>query len=162
MSVNVYGLVPSGAGGGGPRECFRASGWAWASLLAVTRMAAGKHGLDVDTDGWDVNEGAGLATQAGCDRLADAIERELTTRPPAAAVAAPSGASRTARSGEFAVTGWASSPAEIPFWEEYPDGFVPTGAPLAVREREAAQPGWADLVAEWVRFLRGCGGFEIW
>lgn len=57
---------------------FRANVWSWRPIHQLCAELNERHNLGLDLAGWGFNNGAGLRNQKDCDKLADAIEAEVT------------------------------------------------------------------------------------
>lgn len=117
------------SGKGNKDAYFRANVWSWRPLHALCEGVLGKRLED-----WGYNDGAGLATQAECNELAEKIEAYLKQFPKEE-IALESNL-RVDEEGKFLLPG--STEGKSPY----------------TTDREHAQ--------EFVEFLRSCDGFEIW
>lgn len=60
-----------------PGAYFRANWWSWRPIAVLSQMASNRYGLNFDFSGWGSNDGRGLDDEIDCNRLADAIENLL-------------------------------------------------------------------------------------
>ena len=73
MGMDVYGRE-------NPEAYFRLNVWSWSPLYLLIKEANLRFKLGISQkcmEAMEFNEGAGLRTQAKCDRLADALEKLL-------------------------------------------------------------------------------------
>ena len=133
MGMDVYGRKNEAA-------CFSTSMWGWRPLHLLISEANQRRGLEISAELLELmryNEGAGLKTQAECDRLADALDELLREH----------GETITMERGLTAVLG------KIRRWLK-PTRFGDASGPLHRISK--------DRVKEFIVFLRMCGGFYVW
>jgi len=179
MGMDVSGRNPTTEAGG----YFRASVWSWPDIIAAIEAT----GTEVPVS-WCFNDGAGYEDQASCTELADKIDDLLLKEPILVTSDNPNTATiRKMLSGalkevvdqteEDGVTrevvtdsGLGIQITKVPR-HAYEETGALKGRPHEVSLQdpsswvnlpEAGRP--ADLVhiADFSKFLRGCGGFEIW
>lgn len=112
---------------------FRANAWSWRPIMCLVHELNEALGLPI-TAGWEYNDGAGLHSQADCDKLAEAIEKHVAEGRQRYVMASDC---RVDDAGRF-------------LRDDQPGG-------------KSAYETDADHILEFARFLRECGGsFEIW
>ncbi len=123
MGMDVYGKAHTRPEG----KYFRVNIWGWGPICEFMEQA----GFEVP-ESWHMNDGAGLATQAECDTLAEKLQVFL-------------------REQEFSKLSLLSD-----LQVDSTGRFLPKGqqgeSPYSVRR---------EKLEDWIRFLRACGGFEI-
>lgn len=135
MGMDVFGKQPSADCG----RYFRASIWMWAPLLehmhASCRDLLGEELLE----SLSYNDGKGPDDQATCTELADRFERGLAQYP--SGFELESDDVRVNAEGRFVLCDPAGPKPEK------------TVSPFRIAGEE---------IAEWIAFLRHCGGFAVW
>ena len=135
MGMDVYGRDPSDEQG----KYFRANIWYWPQVLSAIRAT----GTEVP-DSWQFNDGQGYETQEECTALADKLD-ELVESDAALEIHMLPGAQALLSKIEGL------------------QGFDEISSPGAeVFEEQGAAPMDKELITEFSKFLRSCGGFEIW
>jgi len=116
-------------------EYFRANIWSW-PIIAGLCDEAGFGNIH-----WCFNDGAGLSTQVECDSLADALAAKLEQMPEKLFV-------------------------ETNCWTDGNGALLSAdSAKEASQDEIAVEPACSatrEMVADFVKFLRKCGGFAIW
>ena len=131
MGMDVYGRKPTTEAG----KYFRANVWSWRPIHAICDQFC-------DTKHWEYNDGAGLGTQAECDRLADNLDGYLATMPETVSI----GEERDLK---------VDSERRLLSGDE---------ALQAMCEGKVLRSPWTvrrEHLQKFVAFLRGCGGFKI-
>ncbi len=135
MGMDVSGRKPKNKDG----EYFRANIWSWRPIHERCEEVNSLYNLGLDMNGWSFNDGNGFTTQEECDKLADAIESR--------------GVEDLVWDGGMYVhpeTGTFLKSTKVRTYCEED------------RKRLSAWKTSAPHLAEFVKFLRNCGGFEIW
>ena len=162
MGMDVSGRNPSTEEG----YYFRANCWSWRPIHALCEITKHTHKLKFDTKGWDVNDGKGLRNQNQCDKLADALEdilkhhfHKITDEN---------------QEIEFNLGCWVNmdnsfvtqnmnSRISSQVDEKYPYGTFIT-EPIVLDNGMRVKSAYTTSISfmkEWITFLRGCGGFQI-
>ncbi len=149
-----------------PGIYFRSNWWGWRPILMLCEMAKDKCRLKMNMEFWGSNDGKGLRTQKQCDRLADALELMLNHDPIYKDFMADDSNVIYMVTGCWDVTdtGEAFLDEEDELNEEYEYGTilwdpVVTKKGVMVETRYSCSLGH---IKDWIDFLRGCGGFQIW
>jgi hypothetical protein len=149
MGVDISGRKPTTDAG----DYFRANWWGWRPINYICQLAAEQSKLKIDFSYWGSNDGKGLRTQKQCDKLADAIELLI---------------SNSTDFNEFLSEDtdrvYISSEKQLQLNEDYPEGTL-LFRPIVMSDGtivEASHSTSLSRISEFVTFLRGCGGFEIW
>lgn len=141
---------------------FRANLWGWRPLHAISAAAIDKYELELSTDSWGSNDGAGLDTQEDCDKLATGIMRMITESDELI-----EGDDDTiylclgmwiTHEGTFI-----SEQETEDLNDEHPAGTI-IKSPIITSKGTLAYPAHStslSRIKEWVAFLRECGGFQI-
>jgi hypothetical protein len=147
-----------------PGVYFRASWWSWRPIVVLCESIIEKHKLNFDTLYWGSNDGAGLKTQEECNLLADKLEYEIQ------------GMQTTMDledKDRIAVNlgGWTSIDGSFidadttnDLNETYPIGTVLLTS-IITKDGTPVLPAHStqiDHIKEFVKFLRECGGFQIY
>ena len=163
MGVDISGKKPTTNEG----DYFCSNWWGWRPLNAICELAAYNSKLKIDFSYWGSNDGKGLKTQKQCDKLADAIELLISENPEYNEYLIDDddriyiclGSWCEAGTGKFI-----ASDAIIQLNKDYPEGtllFRPVVMPDGTLA-ETSHSTSLGRIKEFVTFLRGCGGFEIW
>jgi len=159
MGVDISGRNPKTEEG----DYFGANWWGWRPINMLCEMAAHKSKLKINFDHWGSNDGKGLRTQKQCDRLADALEEYLDDsihlKDNNDRIYLCLGSWCEFGSGKFIPNELQSS-----LNEQFPFGTVlytsiVTSDGIAV---ESSHSTSVQRVKEFIKFLRNCGGFQIW
>ena len=151
-----------------PGIYFRANIWSWRPIhLAIVQANESLNlGIDDDTiEGMGHNSGAGLKTQAECTDLAHALE-----------ILADGMEEDGVTQFGFAFGYWNYRDGSIIVSEKdtealnnkYPYGKMLTDMPVKLATGDKTKDVWPAHVTqvehfrEFIKFLRHCGGFEIW
>lgn len=139
MGMDVYGLKPSSEDG----HYFRASIWSWPYITSAMVMA----GYDVPKS-WSYNDGDGLENREECIVLAELLWQTyfVDLEPLPTDVEH----NETHDMAKKVIQELVAAGLEV---EEGVASDVEVQATLLRR---------ANHLVEWVRFLRACGGFQIW
>jgi hypothetical protein len=136
MGMDVYGRNPSEECG----EYFRACIWSWAPLYEQVGLLCADL-LDSEVlMSMAYNDGAGPDDQDTCSRMAERFESALAIH--------QDGFTLPAESVRVTEEGRVVSQEEIAR-----NPTLKTYSPYKIRR---------EHVQEWIRFLRHCGGFEVW
>ena len=163
MGVDISGRKPTTNEG----DYFRANWWGWRPINTICELAAYDSKLKIDFSYWGSNDGKGLRTQKQCDKLADAIELLISENPEYNdnlsddddRIYIAMGSWCEAGTGKFI-----GSEREDVLNQEYEYGtllFRPVVTPDGALV-ESSHSTSLRRIKEFVTFLRGCGGFEIW
>jgi hypothetical protein len=163
MGVDISGRKPTTNEG----DYFRANWWGWRPLNAICELASYNSKLKIDFSYWGSNDGKGLKTQKQCDKLADAIELLISENPEYNENLSDDddriyiclGSWCEAGTGKFI-----GSEREHILNQQYEYGkllFRPVVTPDGTLV-ESSHGTSLGRIKEFVTFLRGCGGFEIW
>ena len=147
-----------------PGVYFRANWWSWRPIVVLCESVIEKHNLKLNTLYWGSNDGAGLKTQEECNLLADKLEFELQ------GIQEVTNLSENDRI-SVNLGGWTT--IEGSFVEEelnnklnesYPIGSVLLTS-IVTETGETVSPSHSTQIShikEFIKFLRECGGFEIY
>ena len=163
MGVDISGRKPTTNEG----DYFRANWWGWRPINTICELAAYDSKLKIDFSYWGSNDGKGLKTQSQCNKLADAIELLISENPEYNdnlsddddRIYIAMGSWCEAGTGKFI-----GSEREDVLNQEYEYGtllFRPVVTPDGALV-ESSHSTSLRRIKEFVTFLRGCGGFEIW
>lgn len=147
-----------------PGVYFRANWWSWRPIVILCESVINKHNLKLDTLYWGSNDGAGLKTQEECNLLADKLEYELQGIQES-----------TELSDEDRISvnlgGWTTTEGSFidedlnnKLNENYPIGSVLL-TPVVTENGLIVNPSHSTVIShikEFIKFLRECGGFEIY
>jgi len=146
-----------------PGDYFRANWWSWRPIHALIEILSDKHGLDIDTSYYGSNDGAGLEDKESCDKLADAIQElldnstQLTEENDRLYLCLGSWSSMD--------KSYVTSEMVEDLDEELPEHgsilyrpFVASNGMILTSAHSTSK----RHLEEFVKFLRECGGFEIW
>ncbi len=163
MGVDISGRKPTTNEG----DYFCSNWWGWRPINTICQLAAYNSKLKIDFSYWGSNDGKGLRTQKQCDKLADAIELLISESidfnefmmDDDNRVYICLGSWVEAGTGRFI-----PSEKQMELNKDYPEGtmmfrsvVMPDGT-LA----ESSHSTSLGRIKQFVTFLRGCGGFEIW
>lgn len=163
MGVDISGRKPINENG----DYFASNWWGWRPIVTICELASIDSKLKIDFSNWGSNDGAGLRTQKQCDKLADAIEKLLSSsidfdefeKDDENMVYICLGSWVEAGTGRFIPT-----EKQMELNEDYPVGTLMfTSAVLSDGMRvESAHGTSLGRIKRFVTFLRNCGGFKIW
>lgn len=148
MGMDVSGRNPKNKDG----EYFRANCWSWRPIHAMIELADQTiHVFDEKTMiAMSYNDGAGLKDQASCDKLADELERLL-------------GDKRRLKKACPVVTGdRIGFRVDKEFAVNSEGRFVSADEKVPLDDLHSPYATDEAHVREFIAFLRGCGGFEVW
>lgn len=172
MGMDIYGKDPRSKTG----EYFRASIWTWPTIrqLMVYLNAAEK--LNLNLDGFEYNEGHGLKSQEECDRMANALESYINGADELFETKADSTIEFAKRiktqieRGEvdvenlqdagiqaYAISSATEKVEDMPTLKEILSG----PSQIMISQPDLDFEDQAEMVREWICFLRCCGGFSI-
>jgi hypothetical protein len=163
MGVDISGKKPTTNEG----DYFSSNWWGWRPINTICELAAYNSKLKIDFSYWGSNDGKGLRTQKQCDKLADAIELLISENPQYNdnlsddddRIYIAMGSWCEAGTGKFI-----GSEREHVLNQEYEYGtllFRPVVTPDGSLV-ESSHSTSLGRIKQFVTFLRGCGGFEIW
>ncbi len=162
MGVDISGRKPKTEAG----DYFRSNWWGWRPINFICELAAEQSKLKIDFSYWGSNDGKGLRTQKQCDKLADAIELLISNNPNYNEYMVDNddrifivmGAWVEAGTGRF----YSDEANELN--EQYEFGTILYSAVVTKKGTmvESAHSCSLSHIKNWIEFLRGCGGFEIW
>jgi hypothetical protein len=163
MGVDISGKKPTTNEG----DYFSSNWWGWRPINTICELAAYNSKLKIDFSYWGSNDGKGLRTQKQCDKLADAIELLISENPQYNdnlsddddRIYIAMGSWCEAGTGKFI-----GSEKEHVLNQEYEYGtllFRPVVTPDGSLV-ESSHSTSLGRIKQFVTFLRGCGGFEIW
>jgi hypothetical protein len=163
MGVDISGRKPTTKEG----DYFQANWWGWRPINYICQLASNESKLKINFDYWGSNDGKGLRTQKQCDKLADAIELLISNSPDFNEYLSEDSDRIYICLGSWCEAGtgkFIPSDKQIGLNQQYPEGtllFRPVVMPdgLIVETSHSAS---LSRIKEFVTFLRGCGGFEIW
>jgi hypothetical protein len=154
MGMDVSGRSPITEEG----EYFRANCWSWRPIHALIQIANNEHGgtlVDSETiESMSYNDGAGCEDQEQCEMLADALE-DLLKHP-----------EKIEEAGLIYYQRGKEGHISFPVSKECAvteDGrFVSKEDEIDPEKMHSAYRVYLDHVAEFIEFLRSCGGFSVW
>ena len=163
MGVDISGRKPTTKEG----DYFQANWWGWRPINYICQLASNESKLKINFDYWGSNDGKGLRTQKQCDKLADAIELLISNSPDFNEYLSEDSDRIYICLGSWCEAGtgkFIPSDKQLGLNQQYPEGtllFRPVVMPdgLIVETSHSAS---LSRIKEFVTFLRGCGGFEIW
>lgn len=146
-----------------PGVYFRANCWSWRPIHAICDFAINIAELPFNTYYWGSNDGKGLTSQDECNVLADGIELYLILN----------GANLRDQDDTIylCLGGWTTSsgkfmPRELEdeLNETYPTGTILYNGVVTRDGTLAFSAHSCSLshIQNFIKFLRNCGGFEIW
>lgn len=136
MGMDVFGRNPSDPCG----QYFRASIWMWPPIHQQMALCCGDLLSDELLIAMGYNDGAGPEGQGICSLMADRIEKSLEVHQDGFEI----------ESDEVRVTDDGQLVGKV---ELAKDPTLRTISPFRASR---------GLVMDWIRFLRHCGGFEVW
>ena len=145
-----------------PGYYFRANVWSWRPINNIIHKVNVDYNLDLDTIGFGSNNGNGLRTQQECDSLADAMEDYIKNNQNLndSQVIYINLGMWVADDNTFTI----KEHQEDKLNRDYPVGSILYSS-IITDDGMLVRPAWGTNVEhlrEFVRFLRNCGGFEIW
>ena len=163
-----------------PGQYFRANVWSWRPMHAMCLVVNSACDLKLNMHNWDNNSGAGLDTQEECTKLADSIEDEMKSfeAQGIGKVYLDGGMHQKIKGVDN--TALATEGSEFVTKEERNGKYkkaihylksqgVYATKPYLIEDPEdeyvLIEPShsvYLSHIREFVRFLRNCGGFEIW
>lgn len=144
-----------------PGYYFRANVWSWRPINFLLDYVNFMYKLNYNFDSYGFNSGAGLETQEECNIVADKLEetiQNLHLKDDIDRIYLSLGM-WTSETGSFVDDKLAEE-----LNKQFPEGTVMDSAVVA-SNGELVQPAWsvsASHLREFIKFLRHCGGFEIW
>jgi hypothetical protein len=162
MGVDISGRKPKTEAG----DYFRSNWWGWRPINYICQLAAEQSKLKIDFSYWGSNDGKGLRTQKQCDKLADAIELLISNNPNYNEYMVDGddrifivmGAWVEAGTGRF----YSEEDTELNGQYEYGSILFSPVVTKSGKMVESAHSCSLSHIKNWIEFLRGCGGFEIW
>ena len=163
MGVDISGRNPKTEVG----DYFGSNWWGWRPINALCQIAAYKSKLKINFDHWGSNDGKGLRTQKQCDKLADALETMLSNDSGYNEFMVDEDDRIQIVMGSWCEAGtgrFIGAEKEAELNEQYEYGTilfssVVTKDGMVVESSHSASLGH---IKNFITFLRGCGGFEIW
>ncbi len=151
--------------GKNPGIYFRSNWWGWRPILLLCEMAKDKYRLKMNMSDWGSNDGKGLRTQKQCDRLADALELMLNDIVYKDFMSDNSNVIyMVTGSWDETDTGKSFSDEGNELNEKYEYGTI-LWAPVVTKKGIMVETRYScslGHIKDWIDFLRGCGGFQIW
>lgn len=145
-----------------PGYYFRASWWTWRPIVNLIDYASNLYNLGIETKSMHYNDGKGIETQEGCDRLADALENVLDSDERLSeegAVIYLCLGSWCTIDGQFLSNG-----IDEKLLKDHPIGTL-LFTPVVMQDGTMAVSSHScevEYVKEFIKFLRQCGGFQVW
>ncbi len=162
MGVDISGRKPTTNEG----DYFGSNWWGWRPINYICQLAAEQSKLKIDFSYWGSNDGKGLRTQKQCDKLADAIELLISNSTGYNEnmvdnddrIYVVLGAWVEAGTGKF------YSEEDVELNEQYEYGSILFNSVVTKSGKmvESAHSCSLGHIKNWITFLRGCGGFQIW
>lgn len=155
MGMDVYGKNSTTESG----EYFRANCWSWRPIHSLLGLVAGDLFSERTMELMGSNDGAGLWCQKECDMVADRLEKAMKDME-----------WKTDKHGEYHEP-W---PFYSPVTEEgrfmnddgtvntYNEDTKETTKEVYTGNPRSAYTVYREHLEEFISFLRGCGGFEVW
>ncbi len=145
-----------------PGYYFRANIWSWRPIQMIIEFMNQKNDLQLNTAGFGENSGHGLENQEECNKLADSISEFM----------AGSELKDEEDTLYLCLGMWIKAdksfgvPDEIAedLDKQFPYGKIIQGGVVG-KDGNLYYPAWGTSkwhLEEFVKFLRNCGGFEIW
>jgi hypothetical protein len=145
-----------------PGVYFRSNWWGWRPIHAIANMSIIMNDLSLNTELWGENSGGGLKTHDECNALADAIESFMMQN------------SADMEDGELfylCLGGWVK--ADHSFAKDEDEDELNQQYPIGTILHQGVVNGKGELmfpahscsyshIKNFIKFLRNCGGFEIW
>ena len=163
MGVDISGRKPTTNEG----DYFRSNWWGWRPINYICQLAAEQSKLKIDFSYWGSNDGKGLRTQKQCDKLADAIELLLSNSPnyneymvdESDRIQIVLGSWCEAGTGRFI-----GAEKEMELNEQYEYGTILFSSVVTKDGMlvESSHSASLSHIKNFITFLRGCGGFQIW
>lgn len=163
MGVDITGLNPTivsqeeNLG-----EYFHSNWWAWRPIHILCDVVSQKYNLGINTRGWGENSGYGLSNANECNKLADAIENYIPTVFKDVndddVIYVCFGCWCT-KDGKFI-----SDENEDILEKDYPIGTILFNG-VVLSDGTIVYPSHGStlgFIKNWVKFLRNCGGFQIY
>ena len=145
-----------------PGDYFRSNWWGWRPIVCLVDAACQMNGFKVDTQSWHYNDGAGPETQEECDKIADALESILGG---SQTLLKEEGDRIYACMGSWCTMegGFVGSKLEEELNEQYPPGTVLSSSVIASDGQMVQSSHGASLahIKHFIKFLRNCGGFQV-
>ena len=145
-----------------PGDYFRSNWWGWRPIVMLVGFANDDYELGFDLEYWGSNDGAGLDNQKDCNKLADVLEKLISTQ---------TELEDDADTIYLNLGSWASMDGKFlgekinnELNEYYPYGTILYGS-VVMENGDLVQPAHSaplKHVKKFISFLRECGGFEIW
>lgn len=146
-----------------PGYYFRSNWWGWRPIVFLVDAACQMNGLKVDTSSWHYNDGTGPETQTECDQIADALENVINKE---------SSPLKEDTDRIYVCMGsWCTSEGysvENDIEEELNNQYVPgevlTSSVIASNGQMVQSSHSSSLghVKNFIKFLRNCGGFQVY
>jgi hypothetical protein len=145
-----------------PGDYFRASWWSWRPIVYLIDHASNLHNLGINTKPMHYNDGEGIKTQEECNRLADILESIIESNEELQ----EENATIYLCLGSWCTTNGAfvSESIELKLNETYKPGEI-FYTPLVMEDGSLVVSSHSveiEHLREFIRFLRGCGGFQVW
>ena len=163
-----------------PGQYFRANVWAWRPIHAMCVVVNSAWDLKLNMHNWENNSGAGLDTQEECTKLADGIEDEMKIfeAQGIGKVYLDGGMYCKIKGVDSTALGigdseFVTKEEEVGKYKEAIQYLKSQGVyatkPYLIEDSkdeyvliEPAYSVYLSHIRDFVRFLRNCGGFEIW
>lgn len=163
MGFDISGKKPTTNEG----NYFGVNCWGWRPLNVLCEMASYDSKLKIDFSYWGSNDGKGLKTQKQCNELADAIDSLISNSfdfnenlmDDDDKVCVCMGSWCEAGTGRLV-----GSEKRIELDEQYEYGTI-MFRPVVMSDGKLVEPSHSTSlykIKEFITFLKGCGGFEIW
>lgn len=144
-------------------DYFGSNWWAWRPINQLCQLAAYESKLSIDFSYWGSNDGKGLDTQEECDSLADALEdylgSEIEVKNDDDRIFLCLGSWCEAGTGKMV-----DSNVVVSLNEQYEYGDI-LYTSVVSESGQLVEPSYSISIfriKEFIKFLRECGGFEIW
>lgn len=159
MGVDISGKNPISETG----DYFGSNWWGWRPINQLCQLAAYDSKLSIDFEYWGSNDGRGLETAEQCNELADALEdylgKEIEAKDDDDRVFLCLGSWCEAGTGRMVET---AAQTSLNTQYEYGDILYTS---VVSESGQLVEPSYSISIfriKEFIKFLRECGGFEIW
>jgi hypothetical protein len=144
-------------------DYFASNWWGWRPIHQLCELAAYESKLPIDFSYWGSNDGKGLDTQEECNALADALEEylgnEIEVKDDDERIFLCLGSWCEAGTGKMV-----ESNVAVSLNEQYDYGDI-LYTSVVSESGQLVEPSYSISIfriKEFIKFLRECGGFEIW
>jgi hypothetical protein len=145
-----------------PGYYFRSNWWGWRPIVYLIDSACNEYEVEVNTQSWHYNDGDGPKTQEECDNIANALEKAIES----------SSSLKDDDDMIFICLGsWCNSQgqfiskeSEEELNQQYPSGQILIGS-VITSNGEIVTPSHGTSygrIKEFIKFLRNCGGFQVY